>query len=392
MEKKDDKIPKQYLNILKDINLFNKIIKEEFDKKIVGEINARKVIFLCSCGRLVKNNNIASYNLLINDDAGSGKDYIAKNILEYLPEEQYIYKSRISPMVLTYWNNSTDNPNWSWNGKVFYLEDISENVLNSEVFKVMCSSGSDAVVLIKQKPITFKINGKPVIITTTATSIPNPELVRRFAILNLSEDKNQTKEIMKKHAEFCIKGIIPEYNEDIKKSLSFLRPYKVKIPYATKINEHFPDNHVIIRTLFPRFLDYIKASASFHQYQRKIDSENYILANEQDYEIARDCIETLKSNKFMIPLTITQKKILHEFLKSKDSGNFKLKGSAMLLHSIFNFISYQALQTNLGILTKYGIIKTSYDTDKLNRESLIYSLNEDYITFSESELPHFKEL
>lgn len=415
----EKKIPEQFMKILQDPKLFDKITINEFDKKIVGEIDARKLIFLCSNGRLVQNNNIASYNLLVNDDAGSGKDHICKNVLEILPKEQYIYKTRITPAVLTYWHNSEKEPDWTWNGKVFYNEDISESVLNSDVFKVMCSSGSNATVVIEQEAVDLEIKGKPVMITTTATSIPNPELTRRFAIVNLSGHKNQTREVMKRHSEFAKNGIVPEYDEDVKDSLKYLQRIKVKIPYAEKIYNHFPDSHVIMRTLYPRFLDLIKASTGLHQHQRKTDKEGYVIADEQDYEIARDGIETIKSNKYMIPLTITQKKILHKFneeiekikehkkksmseivyqTKLKDEykkipKEYGLVGSLVSLHNIFNFISLPALQTNLGILARYGIISTQINTnDYYHKETMEYFLNLEYIDDMEKELPHFKDL
>jgi hypothetical protein len=386
-------IEKKYLDILKNPNLFNEITITEFDKKIVGELNARRLIFLCSCGNLVENSQIASYNLLINDEAGTGKDYVTKNALSIWSDKILIYKTRISPTVLTYWHNSKIEPDWTWNGKILYLEDISEGVLNSDVFKVMCSSGSEATIVIEQKAVDIKINGKPVIITTTASAIPNPELIRRFAITNLTESKEQTKEIMYRHSEYAMKGLIPEYNIDITTSLNLLKKSSVQIPYATKIVQHFPKNHAIIRTLYPRFLDFIKASTVLHQYQRKLNQENFLIATEQDYEIARECIETIKSNKYMIPLTINQKKILEVLYENKDNPEItQIKGSLTKLHCIFNFMSLPALQTNLGILAKYGIIETYNTTDTWNRETLGYCLNKNYIENIEAVLPKFNKL
>lgn len=177
---------KELMKILKDPDIFNKITEIEFDKKIVGEVGSRKVIFLCSAGgRLIKNCQVASYNILVNDEAGTGKDYVTGKVLEILPKEVYVHKTRISPTVFTYWHNKEYEPLWTWDGKVFYPEDISEIVLNSDVFKVMCSSGSSATITIRQRAVDIEIEGKPVMITTTATATPNPELVRRFVILNL---------------------------------------------------------------------------------------------------------------------------------------------------------------------------------------------------------------
>lgn len=386
----EDKIikpPTDHESILKNPELFNLITEEELDKKIVGEVESRKVIFLSACGRLVKNCQTASYNLLVNDDAGMGKDYVTGKTLDIIPKEDYVHKTRISPTVFTYWHNKEYEPTWSWDGKVFYPEDISEIVLNSDVFKVMCSSGSSATIVIRQRAVDIEIEGKPVMITTTATATPNPELTRRFSILNLDSSENQTSKIMKRHSEYKKKGIVPEYNKNIINAQKWLKRVSVKIPFAEQIDEHFPTKNVIMRTLYPRFLDYVSASASLYQYQRK-EEDGFILAEGQDYNIARECFLKLCSNKYMIPLTINQKKIMEVFER-----NPTLRGSANYLHgSKMNFLSLPALQTNLGHLVKYGILETDIEKDSLNRDVEVYSLAKGYNINEKIEIPTYEEL
>src|SRR3989344_1465735 len=116
-------LDKEHYDVLTDHNLFNNITEVEFDKKIVGELKSRKTIFLCAAGgRLVENSQIASFNLLVNDEAGTGKDYVVGAVLEILPSEIYIHKTRISPTVFTYWYSGEKYKNWTWDGKVFYHE------------------------------------------------------------------------------------------------------------------------------------------------------------------------------------------------------------------------------------------------------------------------------
>jgi hypothetical protein len=381
-------LEKEAIAILKDPNLFKKITEEELDKKIVGEVETRKVIFLCAAGgRLVEDAQIASFNLLVNDSAGAGKDYITGGVLNILPKDIYVHKTRISPTVLTYWHNSTQEPDWTWNGKVFYPEDISHSVLNSEVFKVMCSSGSSATVTIKQKPVDIEINGKPVMITTTATAIPNPELVRRFAILNLDSSKDQTKAIMRRQSEYKMKGIVPEYNPLYREAMGYLERVKVKILFADLIDQHFPENNIIMRTNYFRFLDFICASAAFHQFQRKRDGEGFVVAEAKDYNIARDCFLKLFSNKYMIPLTLNQKDILKVFKK-----NLNLKGSVSKLHPLMSFISDNALKTNFQILVRYGILDSLTEKDCYNRDIEVYRLSPSYQPNETLKIPLFKDL
>jgi hypothetical protein len=382
-------VPNEAKIILQNPALFNEITEIEFDKKIVGEIETRKVILLCAAGgSKVKNAQTASYNLLVNDDAGVGKDYVVYAVLEILPKDIYIHKTRISPMVFTYWHNPKFEPDWTWCGKIFYPEDISESVLNSDVFKVMCSKGSSATVVIKQKAYEIDIQGKPVMITTTTSATPNPELTRRFVILNLDSSEDQTKAVMKRHSEFKKKGIVPEYDPKYAWALGYLKQVKVRIPFAEIIDQYFPTKNIIMRTNYPRFLDFVSASAAFHQYQREVDEEGYVLAVGQDYDIARACFLKLTSNRYMIPLTINQKKILAEFEKNKD-----LIGSASALHSTnMSFLSLPALQTNLGILVKYGILRIGILKDQWNRDIEVYSLSGAYLPDEHFEIPKYNEL
>lgn len=374
------------IEILKDNNLFEKIAVNELDKKIVGEIPTRKVIVLCGYGgRLVENAQTASFNLMINDDAGTGKDYTAGASLELLPKEKYIKKTRISPNVLNYWHNAEDEPDWTWDSKVLYLEDISENILNHDVFKVMCSSGSSATIVKDQKVIDLEVKGKPVMIITTATAIPNPELTRRFVIVNLDSSKNQTRDIMKRHSEFREKGIVPQINLDIKDAMKYLKRVKVRIPFAKKIDEHFPHQNVVMRTNYPRFLDFISASVALHQYQREQDEEGFYLATEQDYEIARECFLKVCSNKYMIALTINQKKILNVFEKYPE-----LKGTYSKLHANYmNFISDNAVKTNLNILVSYGLLESFETENEQNRMVTMYSLPLGFKQNENVEIPEY---
>ena len=385
----EEKEPDQKsLEILKDLQLFE-MINKELDKKIVGEEETRKVILLCSFGRLVENSQVSSYNLLVMSESGAGKDYVTSKTLEITPQEYYIKKTRISPATFTYWHNSKFEPEWTWNGKVFYPEDIGEGVLNSDVFKVMCSSGSSATIVIKQRAIDLEIKGKPVMITTTASASPSPEMVRRFVMLMLDESVDQTKAIMKRHSEFKKKGIVPEYNQDLIEAQKYLKRVKVKIPFADLIDPHFPQDNIIMRTNYPRFLDFISASASLYQYQRK-EEDGFILAEGQDYDIARKCFLKLFSNKYMIPLTRNQKEILQQFELDPT-----LEGSVSeLYNSVFgkDFLSDRALETNLKNLVKYGILKTHTKKDVLNRDINSYSIKKSYTENKTLNIPDYASI
>jgi hypothetical protein len=147
--------------LLTDPRLLDIIVEEIQNKRVVGEKETIRCIFIVTNSRLVKNIKPTSSNLNVNDISGVGKDWIVKAVLDILPDGTVIYRTKITPELLTYWHNSKYEPEWTWNGKILYIEDISTVLLNSDVFKVFSSGGSKATVLIKQYPVDIIINGKP---------------------------------------------------------------------------------------------------------------------------------------------------------------------------------------------------------------------------------------
>ncbi len=292
------------------------IILKETSKKVVEEISARKAIILTKGVSYVINSQPTSGNLMVNAKSGTGKDFVVRNTLSIFPKENSLRRTRITPTLFNYWHRGDREPSWTWDGKSVYLEDISEGVLNSPVFKVMSSGGSNTTLVINQIAYDIPINGKPSLIITTAASNPNNELLRRFPIVKLDETVDQTKAIVAKQAEAASTGESLEYNSLIPKELFKLRRVEVIIPFAEKIVEHLPlSMDVIMRTSFSRFLDYIKSSAALHQFVRSIDHKGRIIAEGEDYNRAREVLLATNSNQSMIPLPRNKEKVIELWKK-----------------------------------------------------------------------------
>jgi hypothetical protein len=306
----------EVLKLLKDkeiLELFNK----EFDKKIVKEFETRKTLFLINNMCNVENLNKATDNIMLNAPSGVGKDYISEAIFDIFPEEEKEELIRTTPKVLAYTRNSLEDPKATWKKVRLRLEDAGNDVLNDDCFKVISSSNPNkknkAKSVQKGKVIEIEIDGKPTITLTIATANPKEEILRRFPICDLDEGINQTKEILKRQSQFAVSGKTIDYDEKFTDALRLLKRVRVKVPFAEKLVEIFCPENVIVRTHFPRFLDYIKSSCSFHQYQRTQDEEGYFLAEKQDYDIARMMLIKTTSNIFMIPLTQLLQKIMKVF-------------------------------------------------------------------------------
>lgn len=310
------------------------VINKEFDKKIVGEKETRKAIFVCACGAFVKNLN-STFNVLINGESSTGKSWVTKNTLDIFPEKVFskqTYRTRISPNAFTYWHNSNSEPNWTWDGKVLYLEDIGNNILNCDVFKVMVSEGSTATIVGRKKgkgyelPTTYdiEITGKPITFVTTATSTPIEEIKNRFFLIDLDESKEQTEKIMEMQTIWAKKGEIDKYNQNIKNALSQLERVEIILPdWINNIKNFMPRKELLRwRREFPRFLEIIKCSTALHQYQRK-EENGKIIAEKQDYDIAKAVIGKISASSGAEGLTHKEKRAyeyIKEFYKKYEKG------------------------------------------------------------------------
>jgi len=247
----------------------------------------------------------------------------------------------------------------------------------------MCSSGSHATVVKDQRAVDIEIKGKPVIIITSASANPNEENIRRFAIVNLDESEKQTEAILRRKAEIAKTGLRIEFNQDITSTLTYLDGYAVKVPYADLLLKHLPHG-IVMRTHVDRLFDLIKASACLHQYQRELDSENYLIAQKQDYDIARVVIQKLTSNPKMVSLTKNQQRLLDIFEKL---GNYNYSVSD--IEPKVSFLSDRQLRRELDKLADLGFLEKDKENRAEPRQAvLVYSKRE----MDKIEIPEWKEL
>ncbi len=376
------KIDNELKNILESVGVWDRIIIDEFDKKIVGEVEAREIIFMCAMGSLVENASYTSFNLLMHSESSAGKDYITKNILKLIPQDRLFSRTRISPTVLNYWKPFKKVGRDGWDGSILYLPDISENVLNSDAMKLMCSDGSHITITEKGKAKDIEIKGKPVIFSTTATTTPNREILNRFSIVHLDESEEQTKRIMEMVSQKMIEGETLEYDGNIKKALRLLKRYKVKIPFAKRITHHFPSKRISERRNFERFFDFIKSITCLYQYQRIFDGE-FLIAEIDDYEKARAIFMNVQQGVSSIPLNFRQKDIVEVLNKETE-----LLGLNEIHGQLKNYISLQNFRPHVESLVNLRVLEKHFDKDTYGREIIKYCLSEEYLDFKPIILPN----
>ncbi len=375
---KEDKEPtKESLEILEDKNLFDLIIKE-FDKKIEGEEKSKKAIFLSLCNIWEEGSEIP-LNTFVSSESSAGKSFICRRIVKIFPKELVVYRTKITPEAFTYWHNEDD---WNWDGKICYLEDVSQQILDAPTFKVMCSEGSTATIVIKQKAVDIEIRGKPVMLITTASTNPKTEILGRFQIVSLDESKEQTEAIIFRQAEDKEEE---SYDENIINALRLLKRKKVKVPFGRKIAQYLKENYnfksLRLRRDFSRLLDLIKCSAVLYQCQRREINSNIIEANEQDYKIARECINYIQTQTF--------KGLTHKLKKAFDCCKELREFTAKEIHSKFPFVNQKMWYIYLDKLLERNMLKTELrKIEDIKQRVTFYIINED----KSFELPEFDNL
>ena len=363
--------------LLQNPDIFE-IIDEEFDKKITGERKSRRAIFLSCCSIWVKNIKI-NQNLLVSSESSVGKSFVSKRIVQIFPKELYVYRTKITPEAFTYWKQDED---WDWDGKICYLEDISQGILDAPTFKIMCSEGSIATVVIKQKAVDIEIQGSPVMLVTTASTSPNSEILNRFQIIGLDESKEQTEDITLNQAlELKDEG----YDEKITDSLRLLERVNVTIPFALHvhsfISQSYNWNDVRMRRDFSRLLNLIKCSASLHQKMRKRNEQDKIIATEQDYEIARECINHIE--------TTTLKGLTHKLKKAYDFCVKEQEFTAKDIHSKHPFVSQRMWYDYLDGLCERNLLTTELRSEEESKKRITWFFVPKSTSFA---LPEYNEL
>ena len=74
-------LPIQIKELLDKRKLWDYIL-DELNKKHVGDISAKEIIFLSAIGRLVKNKKPFSYNIIAHSKSSAGKDHLVESVLK----------------------------------------------------------------------------------------------------------------------------------------------------------------------------------------------------------------------------------------------------------------------------------------------------------------------
>jgi len=169
--------------------------------------------------------------------------------------------------------------------------------------------------------------------------------------------------------------------EKVREAVRSLKPYEVKIPFAELVQHFFP-NDILLRTHYQRFLDYICASAVFHQEQRPQTEDGVLIAMPDDYMVARIVLIYTTFNPKMIPVSKEYRDLLALL------GN---EGEMTVNEIFLKFYKSKIwLYRHLPRLTQLGLVVAGkkFD-DQANKEVITYRCSFD---LTPSSIPTWGEI
>ena len=362
----------QHIKNLLDKRLLWDYILDELEKKHVGDIAAKEIIFLSAIVRLVKNKKPYSFNVILHSESSAGKDHLVESVLSLFPNDDIEAFGRISKTALTYLHDSKKEPFFSYDGKILYLEEVTEDILNNEIMKVFTAGLTKSAITKDQAAEVIEVNGKPVVICTTATSKPTSEILNRFSIVKLDESEEQTKRTYAHEEE--------EYDEEIIYFLFKMKPREINIPIRMrqKIAQGFPANKTSMRRAFPRFIDIVKAIAAFHNNER---------VTWEDYDLAVRIFRNYRSGISSIPL----KKEDQRIVKLLEESEEPLSAPEISIN-MEGYLTKRRVYDHLNNLENNEIIESFDLRDNFGNPVKKYKISEEMKDKNPIQLPLSEEL
>jgi len=289
------------VEFLKSPDLFEKIIEHLTVCGYVGEAINKKIGYLITISRKLEN----PLSGVIISNSGAGKSMLMDQLAAFVPEEDIIVYTRITPQAL-YYKEERSLKNklliTSEQEGLFGANYSIRELISSKILR-MAAPVKDPFTG-KMKTVEYEVEGPISLLFSTTSVEMNFENSTRCFTLSLDESREQTKKIHQTQRERkTLDGIkLKQDSEQIKQlhknCQRLLQQLVIVNPYANDLS--FPDFILHTRREQDKYLSLIEAIAFLHQYQREIKTMEYQGQKIKYIEIAIDDIE--KANDLMIEI------------------------------------------------------------------------------------------
>jgi hypothetical protein len=277
--------------MLESPDLLKRVVDDIGTLGVAGEKELGATLYLVGTSRLLDRPLAA----ITQGPTSSGKSYTQDKTASLFPPEAVIHATQMTPQALFHLKPGSLKNRFVVAGERSRKEN-DDTAEATRALREMLGSGrlSKLMPVKKGNEIqTVQINQEGPIAYAETTSLTRifDEDANRAILLTTDEREEQTRRIIDKLAEGyqggttqATMGHIVDRHHALQRTL---KPFSVVVPYAGRLGELLASDRVEARRAFPHLMSMVQASALLHQRQRQIDSDGRLVAEADDYQIAR---------------------------------------------------------------------------------------------------------
>lgn len=279
-------------------NILEKVAEALRRLGLAGQVREAKILYLAVTSRVL--NVKVLVNVAVKGPSSGGKSFLVEVVLELFPSSAFYALTAMSEKALAYSKESLFHR---------FLIVYEAAGLGSEfgqyLIRSLLSEGRVAYETVEKikgrlTPRRIEKEGPTGFITTTTRAGLHPENETRLLSLEVDDTPEQTKEVLKAHAEGEEAHPRKTDTDDLapfkamQRILELERPQAV-VPFAKALAQGCDPTAVRLRRDFKAVLTLVKAHAILHAHLREKDAHERVMATVQDYAAVYDLVADLVS-------------------------------------------------------------------------------------------------
>jgi len=277
--------------VLESPDLLQRIVEDVAALGVAGERELVATVYLVGTSRLLPRPLAA----IVQGPSSSGKSYVIDTTATLFPPEVVVHATQMSPQALFHMKPGSLEHRFIVAGERSRQQN-DETADTTRALREMISAGR-LVKLIATKvgdgieTVSIEQEGPIAYVESTTLARIFDEDANRCIMLTTDEQSEQTRRIIERLAEGFAGSAADGADEAIIQRhhalQRTLRQAAIVVPYADRLGEHLAADRVEARRAFPQLVSMIQASALLHQRQRKVGGDGRLVAEADDYALAR---------------------------------------------------------------------------------------------------------
>ncbi len=279
---------------LKDSQLLKRVVDDIGLLGVAGERELAATIYLVGTSRLLSKLS-KPLAAIVQGPSSSGKSYLIETVATLFPPESIISATQMTPQALFHMKPGSLAHRFVVAGERSRAEN-DDTAEATRALREMLSAGKLSKLMPMKvggeiQTVQIQQDGPIAYIESTTLTKLFDEDANRCILLTTDERQDQTRRIIGRLAAGYTGtragGEPPQIIARHHALQRMLQPLFIVVPFAERLGELVADERVEARRAFPQLMSMIHASALLHQTHRKMDGDGRLVAEADDYKLAR---------------------------------------------------------------------------------------------------------